>query len=283
MQKNNYFFITIVLLLATFFVPIIGKQKDGTEIEGSSFLQRALGELSKKNKRKSFLNDTDYCLKKKKARSKLYSSYLSKGELDVLVVCRDFFPLMTPEEINDSLRDIRKFIRMVIKQDLDKVDEVFLNNILYIYKTFAEFFELAWVDKETKAVFITQYGDLPSGNVEKLFDYWNKMEISSRQTLEYYKFYASWIDYTVVLIGANFSFSCKDYAKLWAVENLLRVMEYAINKLEENEVFGGYYQQSMLLFRKYFDTWKGEFEKLKGAESSLQNNIYVNHDGRVRE
>jgi len=205
-------------------------------------------------------------------RSVLYKIYLSKGELDAQVICDGYFLRMSPDEINKSLRDIRQFIRAVLcavmKNKTREVDEAFLINILHIHGYIINFIEDAWVDLDTKKVFKAKKGKPVSGNAVQLSRYWSWMEQAQNEKLHCYKFYASCIDYLIVLLRAHFLVPCKDEEALEDMEDrwLHWLVERLGCKLDGHLSFGGYYSENIELFRQIFQSWKDDFEQKKQIE-----------------
>jgi hypothetical protein len=195
---------------------------------------------------------------------------LERGELDAQFLCKNFFPKMTPEEINGAFRDIRKFIEHYIKtaigNDLKKVGEGFLTDILHVYGYLIRFIENAWVDRKTKRVFVEEKKDSVT-NADRLMDYWWFYEQSGHK-LYCYKAYANCIDLLNILIRAHFMFPCYSEEQLKEMDSRwLWWLEKVTGKLRDNPIFGGYYQENVRLFREVYALWKNDFE-LKAALSS---------------
>jgi len=218
---------------------------------------------------------TNYTQKKKfhkksksiEERSVLYKSYLAKGELDAKLICNCYFPQMSPEEINKSLCDIRQFLRAVlravIKDESRKADETFLINILHIHGYIINFIEDAWLNLDTKKVFVAKKGRRITGNVMQLARYWSYLEQQCGEKLHCYKFYASCIDYLIVFLRSRFLVPCKDGKALNDMESrwLHWLVERLWCKLDGHMTFGGYYGENIELFRQIFQAWKSDFEK----------------------
>ena len=216
--------------------------------------------------------------KVKKASSKrgiLYKIYLSKCELDGELLRKVYLPRLSPEQINLALRDIRIFIRSVLRGVVRgkdrKADRDFLINILHIHGHIINFIEDSWVNLDTKKIVVTtKKGQRATGNVIPLARYWSWIEKEKGEKLHCYKFYASCIDYLMILIRSYFRFPCKDQDLLGDVEDmwLYWLIERLACKLDGHLDFGGYYAENVELMRQIFQIWKDDFEKKTTSDKS---------------
>jgi hypothetical protein len=207
----------------------------------------------------------------------LHDVYISKEDtLDTDLVCRCILPQMTPEQINESIKDIRLFIeeyeRAAVNMMLankGKIGEFFLTNILHAYGHVITFIETSWVDLKTKKNFIPEDRDMVD-NAAPLEEFFEEMKRSKGIKLQIDKFYASCIDYLIVMIGTNLSTPCPDAEHLEEVEDRwIFWLEKVARKIERNEIFGGYYNKYVKTIREVFFLWKSDFEKEEEIKRKL--------------
>lgn len=202
-------------------------------------------------------------------RGLLYECFLSQEqELDAYLVCKSIFPRMSPEQINDSVRDIQLFIeayeragvRATLAQQC-KIGDFFLTNILHAYGHVITFIEEAWVNIKSKRVFVQKSNREFVPNSVPLMDYWLYLEQQGVK-LHIDTFYASCIDYLLVMIGTQLSMPCRDVEHMSEVQDRwIYWMEKVARKLEDNETFGGYYAEQVKNFKEVFALWRSDFEK----------------------
>lgn len=209
---------------------------------------------------------------KKLSDGALYKKYLYKGELNGYVVAKFFIPSMTPLEINDALRDIRTFIEgfiaTAVKNVPEKVGESFLTEVLHAYGHVITAIENAWVNRQTGRVIVTKKGETVD-NADSLVDYWWSLERFEGVKLHSHKFYASCLDYLNIMVKGYMLFPCYDCHQWEEMEDRwFRWLEKVTAKLHENQTFGGYYQESIRLFREVFALWREDFEKKQQRPSS---------------
>ena len=203
----------------------------------------------------------------------LHDIYLYKGELDAPLICKKIFPRMLPEQVNESFRDVRKFIqnysRTTLCEDRRKIGEIFLRDILHVYGHIFTFAQNARVDMKTKRVFVPEVNDRTIGT-RSLVDYWWLLEHEVGLKLHVYKFYASCIDYLTVMIHSYMTFPCFDKKQLREMDDRwLWWLEKVTSKLSEDPVFGGYYQENARLFREVFSLWKSDFDSKQELKKKL--------------
>lgn len=298
--------IKIIVLLLSFLAPVLSAKEDSPKVEPNLIETTVVDEGKKKNVENSDLVEHKSELKPniivdlnrvgegekvelEKTPSEceegkktifngrkfgiLFDLYIKKNlELDTDLVCNHIFPLMTPEQINESLNDIRKFTeeyeRAGVKSDLrgdQKIGEFFLANILHSFGYVVTFIENAWVDIKSKAVFVEEnYEDVE--NAIPLEEYWDFLSKRDGLKINTDKLYASCIDYLTVMLGVHLSEPCLDWDHLSEVEDRwIYWMEKVTRKLDGNEIFGGYYNEYLSIFREVFYLWKVDFEN-KEAE-----------------
>ena len=213
------------------------------------------------------------CISAPAKRSTLYERSLKFGFLDGKQVRKYYFPVMTPEDINLALLDIRKFIRdtikSVIKDKGRQVDENFLINLLHVHGHVVRFIEDARVDLKTKRVFVEKETTTP-GTIS-LREYWKKISAETGVELHEAKFYARCTDYLVILLRECFSSICteKEFVHdvksrwwYWAKKRLL-------TKLENDPVFGCYYVNRLALFESLFAKWQDRIDKESAKEDGM--------------
>jgi hypothetical protein len=206
----------------------------------------------------------------------LGQAYLCKGELDPNLISKCFFPYMTPNQVNTSLRDIRRFIekftRVAVKKDVRLVGEKFLTDILHTYGHVINFIDNSWVDRRTNRIVVAKKNKDWVPNADPLVDCWWYMEQTQGAKLHMYKFYASCIDYLTIMIRAYLLFPCRDYNQLCEMDNRwLWWIEKVTCKLHENSVFGGYYQENVKLFREVYMLWKRDFDEHMKSKNYWEN------------
>jgi len=194
--------------------------------------------------------------------SKLYKVYLNRGEINARIICDKLFPLMTPEEINDSFDDLRKMIRNIIIEKRGRRSEAFLISILHVHGHLVHFIEDAQVVIKTKKVFVPSRGQFVPGTMP-LMRYWEQMARESGVELYCYKFLAACFDYLGVHLRVYLSFPCRSKKHLSDVETRwLYWLNKLGSKLRDHEKFGGYYDENTTLFREVFAEWKERFDKM---------------------
>lgn len=209
-----------------------------------------------------FFNDWD---EEEGKEGYLYQAYLQHGDLDPILVCKKFFPKMTPEQVNVALRDIRKFIENFINLAVtnypSRVGEKFLADILHTYGHVITFIDNAWVDRKTKRVFVpedqesTRYAD-------PILDYWWFAKNARGEKLHVDKFNASCIDLLTIMIGSYLRFPCYDRKQKDEMENRwLWWLEKVTRKIMDSPIFGGYYQANAKDFREVCALWVGDYRK----------------------
>ena len=196
-----------------------------------------------------------------KKRSFLYEAYLSKGELDSPLICHGFFLQMTPEQINESIGEIRKFVREEVMDNLSNIDESLIKRILHVHGHIIKFIEEAWVHKKTKKVFRPKPKNIHSTELISLMAYWKSLEKSGVK-IHYPKFFASCIDYLAMLLRAYFSYPCTDGQRLNEVEHQWLYWMGRVEKhIDDDPIFGGYYNENLSLFKEVFKGWLETFNK----------------------
>ena len=206
-----------------------------------------------------------------KEQSLFYKAYLSKGELNANLVCHGFFLEMTPEQINNAINDIRKFIQEEVIANINKIDEFFIKRILHIHGHIIMFIEEAWVHKKTKKLVRARPKNVPAYEFISLMKYWQILE-NSGVKIHYHKFFASCIDYLAMLLRAYFSYQCTNYQKLDEVNyTWMYWMGRISGHISDNAIFGGYYSQNLILFKEIYRIWEEDFNKNEALHKKNNN------------
>lgn len=207
----------------------------------------------------------------------LSKKYLSKGELYAPLICETYFPKMSVEQINDSIREITRFIEYYVFVtaiiNRKKIGVLFLTNILHTYGHIIRFIEDARVNLKTKKVFRVDDGEWVP-NCVSLSDYWAFMEDASGYKLHCHKFYATCIDYLSVMLRSFLLFPAKDWEQVDDVElRWLHWIERIEKKLNGNKIFGGYYHENVKFFREVFLLWEDDFSKKQELERPTEEEL----------
>jgi len=203
--------------------------------------------------------------KKEKTYGILHEKYLSEGDLDAVLITKGLFKRMDPLDINEALRDIRRFVESyvstAVRNHIEKIGEKFLTDILHVYGHVINFIDDAWVDRKSKGVRLVEGQDWVP-HADPIRDYWWYEEHMGGVRLHSYKFYASCLDYLTIMTRAYFLFPCHGYSQWSEMDSRwLWWLEKVTVKLSDSERFGGYYQENVKLFKGVYSLWKDDFEK----------------------
>ena len=207
-------------------------------------------------------------------RSLLHEVYLSKGELDAALILQGFFTQMTPEQINDGIKDIQKFIKEFVEENINNIDQFLFKRIIIILISTSFFIKNALVHKKTNTV-INSYNkpkEIHSSEFISLIEYWKIAEEKSGEKIHYHKFLASSLDYFSIALRAYFSQPCIDQYNFYSVHNIIYYMEYAGKEIDDNPIFGGYYNENIRFFGEIFKSWEEDFKKREAEKRNSQNN-----------
>lgn len=206
-------------------------------------------------------------------KNKKIAEYLAKGELDINVITDHLFPVLSPDEINDCLYDIVKYIRFVMKNSINKIDEAYINNVISVYTKMYRWIESARVTNDGKHVFALKFGQKDSKSV-KLLEHWQKMERDQGLRLFRYVFFSTVIDYAMILWHAYIALPCRDREMLRKVEDKVYSIEWTTSLVQDDKVFGGYYQEYLKLIKQVFAEWKKEFEETETNTRQKRTDSY---------
>lgn len=208
--------------------------------------------------------------KPKKPGGPLQTLFESKREINGYYICKSKLPGMTPEEVNESLRDTRKFIAYSVSTALqncpEKIGKDFLTEILHIYGHYIIFIENAYVNRTTGRVFRPKENEIVR-HADPLTDYWWLAGQEHGVKLHDAKFYASCLDYLIIMTRVYLLFPCETKDQWREMDwRWISWLERVAAKVRDDPIYGGYYQENVKLFREAYALWKQDYENKQKAK-----------------